>query len=372
MIKCFAAHNSFWINPQGYIHPCARFKESFEHISSFDDLSKITASQNYLDLRESLNNNIWPKACYRCKEDEENNLSSKRSFYDRIGLKTPDDFMIDISMGNFCNLKCRMCGPNNSTLWINDYEQLVSKNLVSSIENFAGYQLTQNDFDKIYNLMKNIKGRIFLELKGGEPLIMPQTRQLVDKIISLPNADRLTLLIVTNGTVAPAWLKDVADKIEKFILVVSIDGIGDVYDYIRGTSKFSFVDCIKNISYYNSIENIDLKFNVVVQNLNIHQQLEIYETLRVFNNTTINYITLSSPRYLAVNVMERLTKETLFDFYKGQKDRFGPYQQTMDNIYNFMMTDFQEGLLEEFKNVTRELDKLRKQDIEKVLPHLVQ
>ena len=129
MIDCFAAHNSFWIDPQGHVRPCARYKEKMDHITTFNSFSDIVNSKGYVEIRQSHSKDQWPSGCFRCKEDEEKNLHSKRQFYQDIELKQPDDFMIDISMGNYCNLKCRMCGPNNSTSWNSDFKFLVDNNI---------------------------------------------------------------------------------------------------------------------------------------------------------------------------------------------------------------------------------------------------
>ena len=189
MIDCFASKNSFWIDPQGHIRPCARYKEKTNHISTFESFSNITNSEPYIAIRNELQNNMWPKGCFRCKEDEEKGLHSKRQFYKDIGLESPNDFMIDISMGNYCNLKCRMCGPHNSTLWASDFKFLVEQNLFKDPGiDLSPYQLSDDDIVKLTNHIESIEGNIFLELKGGEPLIMPQTKLLIDKLVKLKNS----------------------------------------------------------------------------------------------------------------------------------------------------------------------------------------
>ena len=369
MIKCFASTNSFWIDPQGHIRPCARFKGKFNHITEFQTFSEITNSQQHREIKESLDNDIWPQGCIRCKTDEENGVRSKRSFYDRIGLKAPDDFMIDISMGNFCNLKCRMCGPNNSTLWNNDYKFLVDHEIIQPVDiDLSAYQLSDRDIEKLINHLQSVKGNIFIELKGGEPLIMPQTKKMVDHIMSLENADKITLLIVTNGTVVPDWIENISIKIKKLLLVVSVDGLNEVYDYIRGTEKFSYQECYENIEKFSKIPNIDLKFNVVVQNLNIHQILDIHQKLIAIGDS-INYLVLQFPEYLAVNVMPKESREQIYQNFVEKSDQFGSYTDLMKNIHNMLKIDPNESTLKRFYEVSRSLDYRRGQDLFSVLPH---
>lgn len=371
MIDCFAPKNSFWIDPQGNVRPCARFKKKLEHITVFESFSDIVNSDSFHAIRRELEQGQWPSGCVRCKEDEERNLKSKRKFYSDIGLKSPDDFMIDISMGNFCNLKCRMCGPNNSTMWNSDFKFLVNEQLYKDPGiDFKAYQLSEEDIDKLVAHIESVKGEIYIELKGGEPLIMPQTKSLVDKIVTLKNANKITLLIVTNASVVPDWIDTLNSKIKKVDLVVSIDGVGDVFDYIRGNDKFNYEVCSKNIAYYNTLSNIDLKFNVVVQNLNVHQMLDVHLMLKAFN-TTVNYITLSMPEFLAPNVMPSEARESIYSNFVKNSRQFDNYESIMQNIHKLLLIEPLDTVYEQFKNITLSLDQRRNQNILNVAPHLI-
>lgn len=371
MIDCFAANNSFWIDPQGHVRPCARYKEKTNHITTFESFSDITKSQSYINIRNELNNDRWPSGCFRCKEDEEKGLHSKRQFYKDIGLELPYDFMIDISMGNYCNLKCRMCGPHNSTLWASDFKFLVEQNLFKDPGiDLSAYQLSDNDIIKLTTHIESVQGNIFIELKGGEPLIMPQTKKLIDRLVKLKNSKKITMLIVTNATVIPDWIEEVNEKFNKVQLVVSIDGVREVFDYIRGTEKFSYNECLENIKYYRSLENIDLRFNVVVQNLNIHQILDVHQMLENFN-TTINYITLSMPKFLEVNVMPKSSREMIYSKFINNIDKFGNYKDLMQNIHNILLTEPDPKVYTMFKNITLALDQRRNQNLKNVASHLL-
>jgi sulfatase maturation enzyme AslB (radical SAM superfamily) len=265
-----------------------------------------------------------------------------------------------------------MCGPHNSTLWASDFKFLVEQNLFKDPGiDLSPYQLSDDDIVKLTNHIESIEGNIFLELKGGEPLIMPQTKLLIDKLVKLKNSKKITLLIVTNGTVIPEWITEVNEKFNKLQLVVSIDGIGSVFDYIRGTEKFSYEDCLRNIRYYHSLENIDLRFNVVVQNLNIHQMLDVHQVLDEFN-TTVNYITLSMPKFLEVNVMPKKSREMIYLKFLDDCEKFGNYKDTMQNIHNILLNDPNPEVYGLFKNITLALDERRNQDLKKVASHLLE
>lgn len=360
-MECFAATNAFWIDPQGYTRPCARNKTRCKHITEYDSFDQI----QFPHIVQDLKNNIWPDSCFRCKLDEQNGIRSKREYYVEAGMLAPDDYMIDISMGNYCNLKCRMCNPRNSTLWAEEYKILEQQGLVTVKDDNAAYMLKSSDIDKIVDFLATIKGNIHLELKGGEPLIMPHTQTLLNKIIQLPNADRVTLLLVTNGTYVPDWLEQVSNKIHDLQLIVSIDAVDELFDYIRGNAKFSYKDCIANVEKFLELD-VNVRFNTVVQNLNIFQLHEIYTVLDSYNKP-INWINLTLPDYLAVNVLPDASRKQIYDNLIT-KD-FGKYKKRIDAILKLLNTQPASGLLENFYNVTNILDQKRKEDIHSVNPY---
>lgn len=372
-IKCFASTNAFWITPQGNLAPCARFKSLLtDHITDFEDFSLINKTGVFKEARNSLDAGIWPDSCKRCKADEENNIRSKRQYYDAVPMLAPDDFMIDISMGNFCNLKCRMCNPQNSTLWIEDWNSLVKNNIKPKdnwIDEAKGYILNDKDIEKICSFLSTIKGNIFMELKGGEPLIMPHTEKLLSRILETDVCDRITMLIVTNGTAVPKYIEEAAAKFKELQLIVSIDGKDEVYDYIRGVKKFTYADCIENIKKFSKIKNINLRFNVVVQNLNIHQIHDLHQELIKYTSG-INYITLNMPQYLAVNNMPDKSKQQIFDDYQKNADSFGNFKDRLDKIHNLMMQPSDPDMYKKFLEFNLHLDKVRLQNGTDLFPHL--
>ena len=362
-MKCFASTNGFWIDPQGYTRPCARNKVRQKHISEYENFSDI----KFTDIVNELKNNNFSESCFRCKLDEDKGIRSKRQYYDAVPMIAPDDFMIDISMGNFCNLKCRMCNPRNSTQWYKDHAGLVAENLIEEKLDNKAYQLKDSDIDKLVDFISTIKGNVFIELKGGEPLIMPETKKLIKKLDKLPNLHKVTLLLVTNGTVVPDWVEDFAKQIKTLELIISIDGIDEVFDYIRGNNKFTYNECYNNIVKFSKMENIQLGFNVVVQNTNIHQLQEIHTVLSRFTDE-INYITLMLPEYYKVNNLKDAYKEKIKKSISIEK--FGKHEQKIKNIINLMMQDTTNKIYTQFINITRYLDNSRSQRINDIISEL--
>ena len=109
----------------------------------------------------------------------------------------------------------------------------------------------------------------------------------------------------------------------------------------------------------------------MVQNLNIHQMLDVHQSLEKFN-TTINYITLSMPKFLEVNVMPKTSREMIYSNFISNADKFGNYKSLMQNIHNILLKDPDPKIYDTFKNITLSLDQRRNQDLKKVALHLLE
>ena len=103
-----------------YGKPCCMYKETFPIIENINleywQHPKIIAERQANLAGEELSRN-----CNNCTLTEANNNYSRRqSWNDRLGTKwnLPDSVIeLDIQCDFSCNLACRICGPQFSTLW---------------------------------------------------------------------------------------------------------------------------------------------------------------------------------------------------------------------------------------------------------------
>ncbi|MEM1627385.1 MAG: PTO1314 family radical SAM protein [Sulfolobaceae archaeon] len=144
-----------------------------------------------------------------------------------------------------CNLRCRMC-----PFWRRKDERI----------------LTLEEEIKMMNKLQEA-GVLFMGFEGGEPLLRSDLPQILEE-----SNKRFYTSIVTNG-----WLlKDKISKISEYLdhIFVSIDGIGETHDKLRGVQG-SFdraIEGIKesikrgiptSISFTLTNENTDEVFQVV-------------------------------------------------------------------------------------------------------------
>ena len=80
------------------------------------------------DMRRNMLNGVWSEECGRCRSEEESGLNSRRIYEQQqwdytqenarndtnldgsINVEQVPVKYYDLRFGNFCNLKCRMCG----------------------------------------------------------------------------------------------------------------------------------------------------------------------------------------------------------------------------------------------------------------------
>ena len=119
-----------------------RREDGIPYNAGRDDLNDARNAEIIKEIRSFMMKGEWHPECERCRQEEINGIRSRREYESRDwdlsledvidkteedGTINPLDFDIeffDIRYGNFCNLKCRMCGPTDSHSWYDDFVKL--------------------------------------------------------------------------------------------------------------------------------------------------------------------------------------------------------------------------------------------------------
>jgi hypothetical protein len=139
-----------------------------------------------------------PASCLKCYKEEQEGISSKRIWetgtwhYNDVDIpklieETEEDGSVpyklqylDLRLGHTCNLKCIMCSPHDSSLWVPEFKKvfpifkspLVQKQLTWDPESFNNQWHENPEFwREIYDQIPNIKELYFA---GGEPLLIKE------------------------------------------------------------------------------------------------------------------------------------------------------------------------------------------------------
>jgi hypothetical protein len=375
-------------------------------------LEEVWNNDNMKRIRKQVLNNERPPECIGCWAYEDQNVESFRqrhinkdfpesriNMYPNILDGLNDDYSMpfkmpsmEIRLTNLCNLKCRMCSPMDSTSW-NDWNEI--KEFYTKENSFTGNTIIKLKLDEkplLDGLLHNerwwksfeklIPNIDFLEFAGGEPLMDPNHYKLLDMFgehssnVALKYATNLTTLGKGKRNVFEYW-----PKFKSVTVHASIDGVGDLYEYIRTNANWNEVsDNIQKIKQIPTVKRI--MASVAVQATNILYLDKIIEhfldTMEVtFWNNFVRYPTLLSaqvlPKDLKSIAIDRLitVRSKVPTFKMCIKD---PYTVTVaynqiDNIIKFLQGDDSNYLWNDFVEFNHILDKTRKQGpLEIIIP----
>ena len=206
-------------------------------------LTEVLQSEFVKEIRDELREGGEPANCETCWIDERNGKESKRIQYNEywnnfygdqhtVWEQEPSK-VIDAQLifDNTCNLKCRSCYTNYSSKW---REEAVDRG-VPFWENDAPINMMDEERSKFWTELDNWTNDILrLEIMGGEPFYMKQFREFARLLIEKKTAQRISLTLSTNGTVAnKELLESMATNFKDLAFSVSIDGVEDKFTYLR-------------------------------------------------------------------------------------------------------------------------------------------
>jgi organic radical activating enzyme len=163
----------------------------------------------------------------------------------------------DYRFSNLCNFSCRMCGDMLSSTWEaenkkygkGDYENYRiwgRKDIKEQLEKFHDQQVVKE-------FTEAVEEKRITELYwcGGEPLMWKIHWETMLRILELGYADKVLARYNSNMSRINFYGKNLFDDIlqyyPKFQICASIDGTGEIGEYIRSGIKYD--EWLKNIKY---------------------------------------------------------------------------------------------------------------------------
>ena len=385
-------------------HPIGNIKEnSLEEIWNGDTMKRI---------RKQVLGGNRPKECEPCFSLEDQGVESLRlrhikgvipeariKLYPRALESMNKDFempfeipTMEIKLNNLCNLKCRMCNPTDSTSW-NDWEQVEEfydkeKNYIA--ENVRKLNLVKKPYLDTFednpnwwdSFEKNLPYFRRVEFAGGEPLMDPQHYRILDML--KPYGANIEIKYATNGTTLGIskgrTVHDYWTHFRSVAVNVSIDGIGPVYEYIRGNGDWCEV--VQNIQIIKAIPNINRVVGAVA--VQISNVLTLDEMIKaflddlgiVFYTNMVNYPNVLSAQVLpnelkAVAVTKlKAVRELVPDFKYVRENPIllGITLGQIDGVINYILAKDQSNLWPDCVEFNRRLDVTRNQSFTEVTP----
>ena len=250
------------------------FQDSRKRLEDSD--STDFSSDYFQNIRRDFLDGKLPNYCESCVKQEQRGGTSRRieaieQFSNIVqSIKEGKDpsrngiIHAQFSLGNQCNLKCRMCNPFSSNQLISEWQDLgLMQNYQEPSKFFESDAFWEAFFERNPHLQT-------LVLAGGETLLTPKAHWLMDYLISKNRAGHIDLELHSNLTYLPDSILPKLRAFRSFKIMASIDGYDQVNSYIRFPSKWSTVlENIKKLDKWCGNSNGKFSVNVTVQAYNV-------------------------------------------------------------------------------------------------------
>jgi len=331
------------------------------------DFDEALNSKTHKDHRLQLSRNEKPLRCRNCYESEEATKGTVSSRYGkqlrergiskrvRVAIGTaqrtkgyvvpseahkymaPDGTTtsrvvnLHIRFGNLCNMRCVMCSPQHSSMWYDDwiafdyydgepifklgkyktFYLLPNEQGKTDIANSEKWWQTQVWRDKFEAIIPRLRHIYFT---GGEPFVVPELEQTLDKLIEADTAKEMTLRFDTNLTIINKRLLDKLTKFKQVFLCISVDDTEERYTLIRNPGNWQrFIKNLELVKEYPGLEIEYLSSCVGIQSpYAIVRVVELCEKYQIKSNFRF----LEGPKWLDLRYLPRGAKEEIIAKYK--------------------------------------------------------
>jgi molybdenum cofactor biosynthesis enzyme MoaA len=264
---CAMPFNHVSVGNNGDYEICCMHQVPTQHRQNINHASPDEWLQNsYLDEVKSAFAQDQPHpGCHSCWQQEATGAQSLRQVkaneYKIIGAKPQQSKVLNIeaAVGNLCNLSCVMCNEYNSSAILAENRQLGI-----AIVDQRDFSWSESAFENLQRIL-DYKPRV-IHLRGGEPMYNKRILELIENFPS-DKLNNTLLHLTTNATMwTPQW-QQALSKFRAVRMMLSVDAVGDLGEYIRYPSKFDQVE--SNIKQIIGCKNINPVIHTTVQNLNI-------------------------------------------------------------------------------------------------------
>jgi len=356
-MNCYAPWHALSIRFNGDVVPDCVYTGRHGNLLK-EDLPTILRNSGLVSTQRIIASGEYPSNCIQCTLKENTNGHSRRKFFEQVlnpmlkpeSKGTNDIYFLEFNMSNVCNLKCRMCSGVNSTAWIKEDLKLQELGIPRPIHepDFGYRNLSPDIVDRLFEYPEYFKNLQYVNIKGGEPYMEPANKKIMQKLIDLGLAKNITLDISTNGTIVDLEFDELAQQFKETKWHISIEGVGKLYEYIRGGANFTFEQFEENLKHFDKMDRVIFAGTVMTYNVcHLNEIRSWFESVRKDNYELYLNNVVTTPAYLNPRILPTFILEGT-----EYTESYDP-----DNLQKFI--DF-----------TVELDKLRGTNVLDVCPEL--
>ena len=395
----------------GRFRLCCMAKEPKELVNQEELGIDGTWNHNYIkDVRRRMTAGEKLPECVECHHLERNGIMSSRQWENKVWADVIDDVVanassndweidqplqFDFRLGNLCNLQCQMCNKEASHLVSVERATMVQSGLGANHPDWDGNIANKKEallqpgiewesFERMLPYARKIK------LIGGEPTVATDMFKLLDIATASGHAEHIELSFYTNITnMQDKWLDQLA-KFEKVIVNCSLEGMGDMNDYLRPPSKWASVwknfDKLVKFSDTKEGKRIKVRVTTVNQITNALHTATFWKFMHDYQMTSNRGIGMSTnqlvePAYYSMahapEWLKEEQREQILEFLKsiGNSPHFEQYEEPLMELVNFSLDPehkYDANIVRQYVQVTENYDKHRGHNVLEVSPEFEQ
>lgn len=385
-------HMHTWPNGNTYMCCASDPEAPLGVLSDENTLKDIWNSPRMQRNRLSMLQNIPVSECSRCYEIESyggNSLRTDtiRDFFHHINkidetkLDGTVDKMnlpyVDFRFSNFCNLRCRTCGPELSSRWSLEHNILLNKEPGSVVINKPNIspEIFWGDIEEILPTIERVY------FAGGEPLLMEEHYKFLTLMIERGRTD-IKLVYNTNLSVSSYKSIHITEYWKHFkevVILASLDSWGNRAEYIRKGLKWSNVEKhIEEIKLLTPHVNFNVGLTLSVFNFATLIEYTDYMIEKGFiNHDGMNINIVTDPLWYKPSVVPLDFRLGIAEQYEERINYLKKNRLCGDIMLGrwefakkYIMMPFDGVNHKQFLNLTKRLDEIRKESFSETFPEL--
>ena len=335
--------------------PCCYYTPR-KYYSSIQD---YLASEELKNLQQHfVTQDTLPAGCQSCAINESNGLISSRTHFNNKFQHTNNKIQqLEIFPGNVCNLKCFMCNPDDSSALGAEHKKL------GWIKN---YQETDNA-DNVLEVLKAVDTVEKVIFIGGEFFLTKKNLEILDLVIE----KKLQVELVTNATIILPEHLERLKQISQLKIMISIDGHGDSYEFMRYPASWSTVENNIN-SLRKNLPKTQFQIHMVAQALNILHLVPAIDHLNRWI-IPIHITNLQNPLWLSWNIFNKDELESIKNTLGQQLSKYQLTRQQQEQIANYqsmlVQVEPNSAVRQDFVNRMQEIINVRQLSPAKLKSH---
>lgn len=341
-VHCVAPFSSAVIMQNKYVLPCCEWdttgierdvnKSLLDHFNQFVEFRK-----KFIDAKCNVNAVNSCKTCAIASYQYRMHNSTVNNNIDYV--KNPTLTNLHLKFNNFCNLACRMCDPDSSSILAKES----NTNFNSTKNPFLKNVLPRDSklYKSIFEILPNLEKLWF---SGGEPFIQDQVWEIVEYCYENGYSKNIDLKFNTNGTVILNEKQiQMLKSFRQLNIDISMDGIESLAEYIRTKTVWS--KWLHNFEKYLQVfEYAEINVACALSVYNVHKVDEIWRFFKRYN-VGMSFTPVWTNELCVAN-LNKNAKKYLIEKYKND-----PHLDRYPEVFNLLKTKSKNTNMKEYINM---------------------